>query len=270
MKPRCEQAVEVLWIAGLAGGVETPGASDEPEVAEARRHLVECPPCREFLRRDAVLAARLRDLRLCGATPCPERVRELVARELSEAETPSSSPSTNDTAGLLARIRQRRWPAWVEGTAAAVVAALLIGAGLTLSRQLDAGLPDEAFVEDFRRTALPEIVRPNVSREEVRAFYRSQFGAAGPALMLDAPVTKVAVCNLDGRLGALVEYELSGERVVFYQVPRSEGGGPIGDMRTEVEGDLTVVRWVDSSFDYALVGSLPGEQLARLARGART
>lgn len=261
MKPRCEQALEAIWIAGLSGVTETPGTPDEPEVVEARLHLAECPPCREFLRRDAVLADRLRDLRLCGATPCPDRVRDLVAQELEDGD---------GEVGLLDRIRKRRWPAWMEGAAAAAAATVLIAAGLTLSRQLDAGLPDEAFVEDFRRTALPEIVRPNVTQEEVTAFYRAQFGAEGPALMLDAPVTKVAVCNLDGRLGALVEYDMAGERIVFYQVPRSEESGRIGDMRTEVEGDLTVVRWVDTSYDYALVGSLPGEDLARIARGART
>ncbi len=261
MKPRCEQALEAIWIAGLSGVTETPEAPDEPEVIEARRHLAECPPCREFLRRDAVLADRLRDLRLCGATPCPEQVRVLVARELGDEDV---------EAGIVGRIRKRRWPAWVEGAAAAVAATLLIGAGLTLSRQINPGLPDEAFVEDFRRTALPEIVRPNVTHEEVTAFYRSQFGADGPALMLDARVTKVAVCNLDGRLGALVEYDMAGERIVFYQVPRSEDNGRIGDMRTEVEGDLTVVRWVDTGYDYALVGSLPGEDLTRIARGART
>jgi hypothetical protein len=278
MKPRCERALESIWVAGISGLSEiaeineAPQVPVDPAVVEARRHLAECPPCREFLRRDAVLAARLRDLRLCGATPCPEQLREHVTRELAEVESSAPSPaaSPGDGAGLVARIRKRRWPAWAEGAAAAVAASLLIGAGLMLSRQMEAGLPDEAFVEDFRRTALPEIVRANVSRAEVTAFYRSQFGADGPAFMLDAPVTKVAVCNLDGRRGALVEYDLSGERVVFYQVPRSEEGGRVRDMRTEVEGDLTVVRWLDTSYDYALVGSLPREELARIASSART
>jgi len=282
MKPRCERALETIWVARLSGVGETPEVPGEPELAEARRHLAECPACQEFLRRDAVLAARLRDLRLCGATPCPERVRELVARQLEDGDAElatevaawaaDSSPAgpSDEASGIIGRIRRRRWPAWAEGAAAAVAATLLIGAGLTLSRHLDAGLPDGAFVEDFHRTALPEIVRPNLTHEEVTAFYRNQFGGEGPALMLDAPVTKVAVCNLDGRLGALVEYDMSGERVVFYQVPRPEEGGRVGDMRTEVEGDLTVVRWVDPSYDYALVGALPGERLARIARDGRT
>lgn len=286
MDPRCERALELIWVA------EVSEARDEPELVEARRHLAACPPCRAFLHRDAVLAARLRDIRLCGATPCPEPLREFVTRELweaeadaeaeAEAEAGATHVSTGDTpgetdvtggtdvSGLVTRLRQRRWPAWAEGVAAAVAATLLIGTGLILSSQLSAGLPDEAFVEDFRRTSLPEIVRPNVSPEEVTQFYRAQFGADGPALMLDARVTKVAVCRLDGRLGALVEYELSGERVVFYQVPRSNGEGRIGDIRTEIEGDLTVVRWVDTSYDYALVGPLPGEELVRIARSGRT
>lgn len=258
MKSRCEQALELVWVAGLTEG------PDDPELVEARRHLAACPPCRAFLRRDAVLAARLRDLRLCGATPCPETLREMVGRELHGDEDRPRGP------GLIARIRRRRWPAWAEAAVAATAAAVLITGGLVLSQRLEAGLPDDVFVDDFHRTALPEIVRPDVSQAEVAAFYRAQFGADGPALVLDAPVTKVAVCNLDGRMGALVEYDWAGERLVFYQVPRSEGGGRAADLRTAAEGDVSVVRWVDARYDYALVGALPGEELARIARSART
>ena len=176
-----------------------------------------------------------------------------------------------DTArGFVARIRNRSWPAWAEGAAAATAAAVLITGGLALSDRIGGGLPDDVFVDDFRRTALPEIVRPNVSQREVAAFYRAQFGGDGPALVLDAPVTKVAVCNLDGRLGALVEYDWSGERIVFYQVPRPEEGGRMTDFRTGAEGDVNVVRWVDARYDYALIGAMPGEELARIAQSART
>lgn len=297
MDPRCERALELLWGAGVD---ETP---DAPELVEARRHLAACPPCRAFLRRDSVLAARLRDLRLCGASPCPESVRRALAREL-EWETgaptadlavgaaglsPDAVPAATGEAapgegsdtnlGLVDQLkenvidrlqeRHRRWPPWVEGLVAAAAATVLIAGGLVLSQQLDAGLPDEAFVEDFHRTALPEIVRQDVPRPEVEAFYRAQFGDAGPAFMLDAPVTKVAVCNLDGRMGALVEYQWSGERLVYYQVPRPEGGS-VRRLRTDREGELSVARWGDARYDYALVSSMPDEELAQLARSART
>lgn len=268
MDPRCERALEILWGAGADE------APDAPELVEARRHLAACPPCRAFLRRDSVLAARLRDLRLCGATPCPDSVRRTLERELgrqtgSRAATLGVSDELKE--GLVDEIqeRHRRWPPWVEGVLAAAAATVLIGGGLALSDRLDAGLPDEAFIEDFRRNALPEIVRLDVPRQEVEAFYRAQFGGDGPAFMLDAPVTKVAVCNLEGRMGAMVEYEWSGERLVYYQVPRPEELASASGLRTEREGELNVARWGDARYDYALVSSMPGDDLARLARRAR-
>lgn len=285
MDPRCERALELIWTAGAvraAGWVragEAPEASetsvvresegdlegdldaaDTPELAEARRHLAACAPCRAFLRRDSVLAGRIRDLRLCGATPCPEKVRAFVERELEE------NPS------IMTRFQQRRrrWPAWAEGAVAAAAAALLIAGGLALSDRLQRDLPDEVFVEDFRRTALPELARQNVPLDEVEAFYRTQFGGEGPTVMLDAPVTKVAVCNLEGRMGAMVEYDWSGDRLVFYQVPRTEEGGRTVGLRTGAEGDLNVARWGDAAYDYALIAALPQEELARLARSVGT
>ena len=169
MDPRCERALELLWGAGADE------APDAPALVEARRHLAACPPCRAFLRRDSVLAARLRDLRLCGATPCPESVRRTLERELEkETGAPASDLGLVDQIkeGLVDEIqeRHRRWPPWVEGAFAAAAATVLIAGGLALSQRLDAGLPDEAFVEDFQRTALPEIVRQDMSREEVEAF----------------------------------------------------------------------------------------------------
>lgn len=284
MKERCERALEIVWSARHAEGPDT------PEVAEARRHLVACPPCRAYLRRDEVLAARLREIRLSTATPCPENVRARVAREManedavaaaiegSAAAVRAASESDSrdglvDTLkdSLIDRLQGRRrlWPPWVEGAVAATAAAILIGGGLVLSDRLQAGLPNEAFVEDFRRTALPEIVRQPVSRDDVRAFHRAHFDTDGPAFMLDMPVTKVALCKLDGRMGTMVEYDWSGERLVFYQVPR-EGEERNGSMRAAREGDLNMARWADERYDYALVSSMPDEELMELAKQART
>lgn len=252
-RERCERALELVWTARVSD------APDTPEVAEARRHLADCPPCRDYLRRDGELAARLRDIKLCRATPCPEAVREAVDREIRAADT--------SWMGRLSA-RRRRWPSWVEGLVASAAAIVLIGGGLFLSHRLDAGLPDEAFTADFRRTALPEIVRQNVSRAEVEAFYRAQFGDA-PSFVLDAPVTKVAMCNLEGRMGALIEYDWSGQRLVYYQVPRAESA-PEQDLRMGEDGELSVARWGDANYDYALISAMPGEDLASLARRART
>lgn len=266
MKPSCERALELLWAARVSETSSAPaGADDLPELERARRHLAACPPCRAFLRRDSVLAARLRDLRLCGASPCPGKVREILARELGDEEL--FRPGEGLVGG--SATRKRRWPPWVEGGFAAAAAIILIAGGLALSQRLDTGLPDEAFIDDYHRTALPEIARGNVSHSEVEAFYRTQFHGDGPTLMLDAPVTKVAVCNLEGRMGAYVEYDMEGDRLVFYQVPR-EGKAIDGDLRMAREGDLNVARWSDAAYDYALISrEMPGEDLARLVR-ART
>lgn len=284
MKERCERALEIVWEARHAE------APDTPEVAEARRHLATCPPCRAYLRRDEVLAARLREIRLSPATPCPDSVRARVARELvnedavaaaieGSAAAVRAAAQSDDHEGLvdtlknnlIDRLQGRRhlWPPWVEGTVAAIAATVLIAGGLALSQRLEAGLPNEAFLEDFQRTALPEIVRQPVSPQDVQAFHRAHFGTDGPAVMLDMPVTKVALCKLDGRVGTMVEYDWSGERLVFYQVPR-EGEGPNGEMRATREGELNMARWADAGYDYALVSSMPGEEMMELVKGART
>lgn len=283
MKERCERALEIVWEARRAEG------PDAPEVAEARRHLAACPPCRAYLRRDEVLAARLREIRLSNVTPCPESVRSKVARELTNedavlaaiessaaaaAEAAQSDPHEGlvDTLknNLIDRLQGRRhlWPPWIEGAVAAVAAAVLITGGLALSQRLEAGLPDEAFVEDFQRTALPEIVRQPVAPKDVQAFHEAHFGTEGPTIMLDMPVTRVALCKLDGRMGTMVEYDWSGDRLVFYQVPL-DGDGPNGEMRATREGELNMARWADAEYDYALVSSMPGEDLMELAKRAR-
>lgn len=284
MKDRCERALEIVWDARHAEGPDT------PEVAEARRHLAACPPCRAYLRRDEVLAARLREIRLSPSTPCPESVRSRVAREMANEDAVTSAiegsvaaahaaARTGSDEGIVDTLkhnlidrlqgRRRHWPPWVEGAIAAGAAAVLIAGGLALSQRLEAGLPNEAFVEDFQRTALPEIVRQPVSPEDVQAFHQAHFGSEGPAIMLDMPVTKVALCKLDGRMGTMVEYDWSGERLVFYQVPR-DGNGPNGEMRATREGELNMARWADARYDYALVSSMPGEEMMELARRART
>lgn len=278
MKEQCERALEIVWAARDADGPDT------PEVSEARRHLATCPPCRDYLRRDEVLAARLREIRLTPSTPCPESVRAKVARDMENedaaafgrAVTAAESQASDglvDTLkdNLIDRLQGRRhhWPQWVEGVIAAVAASILIGGGLLLSQRLETGLPDEAFAEDFQRTALPEIARQPVTREDVRAFHQAHFGTDGPAIMLDMPVTKVGLCKLDGRMGTMVEYDWQGERLVFYQVPR-DGAVPNGQMRAATEGELHMARWADSEYDYALVSSMPGEEMVELVSRART
>jgi hypothetical protein len=78
MDAHCEQVLERLWAAEAAEGV------DAPEVAEARRHVAECDSCRAWLRRDAALTGRIRDLRIGGATPLTGDARASILRAIRE------------------------------------------------------------------------------------------------------------------------------------------------------------------------------------------
>lgn len=275
MDAHCEQLLERLWAAEATEG------PDAPEVIEARRHVAECGTCRDWLRRDAALAGRVRDLRLGGATPCRDDIRSAILRAVREhpdvapepvgvvATDPGQDDPDVESIGDRIMDRWRRRPAWVEGVAAAAAAGILIAGGLTLSRSLDSGLSNEAIVADFQRQALPEITRADLSREEVEAFYRAQFPGEGPKLMIDAPVTKVGVCNLEGRMGAMVEYEMHGSRLVYYQVPREAGDSASENIRMSRNGGLNLVRWGDASYDYILVSAMPPESLEAIARQSR-
>jgi len=86
-----------------------------------------------------------------------------------------------------------------------------------------------------------------------------------PARLLDARVTRVAVCIVEGRRGAMVEYDLGGERLVYYQIPL-DGGRASRDLRMGTEGNLNVARWGDDLSEHVLVSALPLEHLEKYAQ----
>lgn len=264
MDAGCEKALERLWEAEWYEGVSS------EELEDARRHLAQCGFCRAWMRRDEVLAGRLRDLRFATSRTCPQRVRAAI--EAGMAAGPDSE-AVAPASGFLDRLAERRrsWPSWAEGLIAASAAALLIAGGLTLSQQLDSNLSNETILADFHRSALPELAHHDLTDEELQAFYEAQFAGRRPQLVLDAPVKKVAVCDLDGRKGAMIEYDWDGRRLVYYQVPRKgKDGGMVEGLRMSREDGLAVARWADSSYDYVLVGAAPVETLEALARTSRS
>lgn len=252
MQSRCEQALESLWPLG------EPGGPDSPELAaEARRHLEECIPCQEFLRRDATLQRRLRDLRLArGADRYPDHARTALLAQLTGGD-PAVRP--------IESARSRRFPAWLEaavGTAAAVV---LLAGGLMVSRSAHPAVSDGAFARDYQLAALPELVSTELTSSQVADFYDRQFGGRmQPARLLDAPVRRVAVCDVEGRRGAMVEYEIDGARLVYYQLPL-EGIEGTDKLRTTREGSLNMARWGDGESEHVIVSEMPTERLEDIA-----
>ncbi len=135
-----------------------------------------------------------------------------------------------------------------------------------LSRSVEKPLSNGAFAKDFMHAELPEIESGNLTATQVAAFYDQHFGdQLDPARLLDAPVTRVAVCVVEGRRGAMVEYDVAGERLVYYQIPLDDARSG-NDLRTGREGSLNVARWGDDHSEHVLVSALPVENLEELAK----
>lgn len=257
MDVRCEQALERLWP------LTEPGGIDSPELAAARDHLQRCSDCQAFFRRDATLGRRLRDLRSARTIELPEACRAALRMQLmGDADATDSDSGSDPDVKSIRSIRNQRWRAW---SAAAAAIALLAG-GLVISRSIEAPLSDGAFTADFMLAGLPAIESGDLTPTQVMAFYAEQFGdRMDPARMLDARVTRVAVCIVGGRRGAMVEYELGGERLVYYQIPVGNGRAA-SDLRTGREDGLNVARWGDDRSEHVLVSALPIENLEEYAQ----
>ncbi len=254
MNVGCEQALERLWP------LTEPGEMDSPELVEAREHLRRCSACQAYFRRDATLGRRLRDLKTNGLKVLPEACRAELLMQLS-GDAQISDPDIEPIESKQPR-RGRSWQEWLA-TAAAIT---LLAGGLAISHSIESPLSDGAFTADFMHANLPEIETDNVTATQVASFYAEQFGdQMNPARLLDARVTRVAVCIVEGRRGAMVEYDLGGERLVYYQIPL-DGGRTTRDLRTGTEGDLNVARWGDDLSEHVLVSAIPLEHLEEYAR----
>ena len=254
MDVRCEQALERLWP------LTDPGELNSPDLVAAREHLQQCGACRAFFRRDANLGRRIHDLRTTRVSGLSEARHAAVRLQLA-GDAAASDPDIRP----IRSGRRRRLPAWTESAVAAAAAIVLLGGGLTLSRNIETPLSNGAFAKDFMHAELPELESANLSPTQVAAFYEKQFGdQMAPARLLDAPVKRVAVCEVDGRRGAMVEYEFAGERLVYYQIPL-DGRLPGNDLRTGREGSLNVARWGDDRSEHVLVSALPVQNLKAMA-----
>jgi len=251
MDEHCEQALETLWPPTESGRFES------PELTAAREHVEQCTACQAFLCRDDNLGKRLRELDTVGSASLSEACRAKLQQLLKSDSVDSEAYSEVTFIQLRRRIR---WPAWTEGIAAAA-AIVLIAGGLAISRSIGAPLTDGAFTTDFIRTELPGLESGGVTPTQVAAFYAKQFGERmDPARLLDAHVTRVTVCVVQGNRGAMVEYELGGERLVYYQLPLDGRRAP-SHLHSGQVGELNVARWGDDRSEHVLVSSLPVENL---------
>ena len=247
--PTCGRTRRLLW----------PGAGPKaasPEVIEAQQHLEACFACQQFMRDMLALRDTTHDAAPREQAPVEVRGRLFgaIARTRAGAQPPPSSS------------RQRaRWLA-----AAAVV--LLAPAGwLTIDRVLrGADIDPITVIVDDHAKALSETHIASADPAEITGWLASQlyFAMYVPELP-GARLRGARLCALDGRRGAVVEYDVEGVAVSYFVVPyekKREGDGTRMQFDRTRRAGYRVVSWREPGLLHAMVGNLPESRLAMFAK----
>lgn len=246
MNIRCGTARRLLWP-DASPQVLTPGR----EAAEA--HLATCESCRRFLAEMRAGATVIHDN--APKPPAPAEVRErlftAVARErarIGVAAPPSRSRALAWTVAALAVVGATVWT--------------LTGRSRTAVQDLT------AFAEDHVRALQGEALNtadPVAVETWLRA--RVPFAVRVPRIP-GATLEGARLCLLGDRRGAVVRFRLEGEPISYYVMADGTGTDRFdaAALREETDAGYNVVAWRRDGLMYALVGALPRERLAALAR----
>ena len=260
----CDRVREILWP------LDRP-RSHVPEEEAAREHLTGCFSCRVFFLRDAEISRMLRRLGEGAEITATSGLRLSVARALSVA---SGRTVAEPSDGAVIEIAVAERPSRLRGrrqefTAAAAALLLLVG-GQYLASRYGGGLDTARFATDFVRTAAVDFDRPGLDVRQIGEFYQVELGRnIVPVALHQAPVTRATVCDLEGELGSMIEYDLGGTRLVHYRFPldASRAGSPVAGAPVSVDSKrgVQVAHWADGDFEHALVSRAPGDYLVWLA-----
>jgi len=261
----CDRVREILWP------LDRP-RSHVPEEEAARAHLTGCSGCCAFFLRDAEISRILRRLGEGAEITATPGLRLSVATALSVASGRHVAEPSDGAVIELAvaerpspRLRRRR----SEFLAAAAALLLLVG-GQYLASRYGGGLDTARFATDFVRTAAVDFDRPGLDVRQIGEFYQVELGRnIVPVALHQAPVTRATVCDLEGELGSMIEYDLGGIRLVHYRIPLdgSRAGSPVAGAPVSVDSErgVQVAHWADGDFEHALVSKAPGDYLVWLA-----
>jgi hypothetical protein len=244
----CGRARHLLWP-------DAGPRAASPEVIEAQQHLEACVTCQRFVRDMLALRDVIHDAAPREHAPVDVRGRlfSAIARMRAGAQQPSR------------RYRRAEW--------FAAAALLLVGlaGSLTVGRLLrDAPTdPITAIAEDHAR-ALGETQIASTDPAEIARWLAAQVHFAMHVPVLPgARLRGARLCVMDGRRGAVVEYELDGVAVSYFVVPDATapagGGTPVRFERTKRAG-YHVVAWREPGLLHAMVGDLPESRLTPLAK----
>ena len=236
---------------------------DDAEIEAAIEHASDCPECSSFLEQDRRLAEFIRE-----SVP-----RERAPRELRER---LYTALARERAGLAGRREKRTVKS--RHVALGVLAFSVVALGSTgywLTTDRQPAPAADAFAEDYLRRVIEQEVLLTGDRQEVAVFFARELGVAMPPP--DVPnfqVRRATICLMNGRRGGVVEYEGHGNVLSYYLIPLAEtagsalpqftGSGPNSPSLSSERG-LGVATWWDGRHQHALVGSLPTQDLKRLA-----
>jgi anti-sigma factor RsiW len=197
----------------------------------------------------------------------PHELHRKVAASLSSLADHTADVRLEGSYRDWARLARFRRP-WVSELGAAAAAVTILVGGYFIAQSFSARYGPDKFAEDFRRAAVTQVVLPGLDAETVARFYQRELGQRiVPVALEEAQLTRATVCDLEGRRGSMVEYDLAGIRLAHYRIPDSSGTAPAGSERFQVasDGGLNVARWHDGRYEHALVAEIPARQLARIA-----
>ena len=187
----------------------------------------------------------------------PPDVRGRLCSAIARARTGAQSPP--------------RWQRRAQWLAAAVVLLIVLGSAFIVDRLLQDPYADPitAIAEDHAK-ALGETRITSGDPAEITRWLAGQvhFAVHVPVLP-DAKLRAGRLCVLDGRRGAVVEYDVDGVAVSYFVVPvatEPAGHGAPARFDGTKRAGYRVVSWREPGLLHAMVGNLPESRLAMLAK----
>ncbi len=227
-----------------------------PDREAAEAHLASCEPCQRFMAEMRAMGAATRQS--AAKPPAPPEVRERLFTALARERAGR---------GIGAPARPLRWRAvgWVVGVVAIAGAAVW-----TLTPRSPRSVSElAALAEDHVRALQGEAIEtadPVAVETWIRA--RVPFAVHVPQIP-GATLEGARLCLLGGRRGAVVRFRVVGEPVSYYVMAEAADGADRLDTRAfreQTDAGYNVVAWHRGGLIHALVGALPRERLAALAR----
>ena len=258
------------------------------DVAAARAHVRVCENCTAYFAQDrALLDLYDRARRTAAPLPVREHVFDALARARSstvrsrsegeQARSPTSFGASADEgdarAGVESNAARRRLAGGRSGRPSAVAAAVAaIVVTMAHSRPVAHAAAEgpDMFVQDYLRRAVGEDHIETDDPAEVTRFLQRELGLRLEPLRLSGlALTRVEICLLEGRRGAMITYEFEGAAVSHYIVPREGARVRPPALSQHPSGDNTagmpVVTWATPRIEQALVGEVVAEQLLQIA-----